>query len=76
MNKVILIEPILPHYRSDVFNLLDESEEFAVKRDISIGRQNPRYYEVLGGLEPGEKVIVSSYQNYADHDKLMLKHNR
>jgi HlyD family secretion protein len=56
--------------------VLDETEEFAVKRDISIGRQNPRYYEVLGGLEPGEKVIVSSYQNYADHDKLILKHNR
>ncbi|MEN8230563.1 MAG: HlyD family efflux transporter periplasmic adaptor subunit [Bacteroidota bacterium] len=56
--------------------VLDKTEEFAVKRDISIGRQNPRYYEVLGGLEPGEKVIVSSYQNYADHDKLILKHNR
>jgi len=56
--------------------VLDETEEFAVKRDISIGRQNPRYYEVLGGLEPGEKVIVSSYQNYADHDKLILKYNR
>jgi HlyD family secretion protein len=56
--------------------VLDETEEFAIKRDISIGRQNPRYYEVLGGLEPGEKVIVSSYQNYADHDKLILKHNR
>ena len=56
--------------------VLDETEEFAVKRDISIGRQNPRYYEVLGGLDPGEKVIVSSYQNYADHDKLILKHNR
>jgi HlyD family secretion protein len=56
--------------------VLDPSEEFAVKRDISIGRQNPRYYEVLSGLEPGEKVIVSSYQNYADHDKLILKHNR
>jgi len=56
--------------------VLDPSEEFAVKRDISIGRQNPRYYEVLEGLEPGEKVIVSSYQNYADHDKLILKHNR
>jgi len=56
--------------------VLDKTEEFAIKRDISIGRQNPRYYEVLGGLEPGEKVIVSSYQNYADHDKLILKHNR
>ncbi|MFO7669477.1 MAG: HlyD family efflux transporter periplasmic adaptor subunit [Bacteroidales bacterium] len=56
--------------------VLDPSGEFAVKRDISIGRQNPRYYEVLGGLDPGEKVIVSSYQNYADHDKLILKYNR
>jgi len=56
--------------------VVDASGEFAEKRDISIGRQNPRYYEVLGGLEPGEKVIVSSYQNYSDHDKLILKYNR
>ncbi len=56
--------------------VVDPSGEFAEKRDISIGRQNPRYYEVLAGLEPGEKVIVSSYQNYADHDKLILKYNR
>ncbi|MCF8225433.1 MAG: HlyD family efflux transporter periplasmic adaptor subunit [Bacteroidales bacterium] len=56
--------------------VLDPSGEFAVKRDISIGRQNPRYYEVLSGLEPGEKVITSSYQNFADHDKLILKNNR
>jgi HlyD family secretion protein len=56
--------------------VLDPSGEFAEKRDISIGRQNPMYYEVLAGLDPGEKVIVSSYQNYADHDKLILKNNR
>jgi HlyD family secretion protein len=56
--------------------VLDPSGQYATKRDISIGRQNPRYYEVLDGLEPGEKVIVSSYQNYADHDKLILKYNR
>jgi HlyD family secretion protein len=56
--------------------VLDPGGEFASKRDISIGRQNPRYYEVLDGLEPGEQVIVSSYQNYADHDKLILKYNR
>ena len=56
--------------------VVDASGEFAIKRDISIGRQNPRYYEVLSGLEPGEKVIVSSYQNYSDHDKLILKYNR
>jgi HlyD family secretion protein len=56
--------------------VVDPSGEFAVKRDISIGRQNPRFYEVLAGLDPGEKVIVSSYQNYGDHDKLILKNNR
>jgi len=55
--------------------VVDPSGEFAVKRDITIGRQNPRYYEVLGGLEAGEKVITSSYQNFADHDKLVLKNN-
>lgn len=56
--------------------VVDPSGEFAVKRDITIGRQNPRYYEVLSGLEPGEKVITSSYQNFADHDKLVLKKNK
>ena len=53
--------------------IIDESEEFAYRRDISIGRQNPRYYEVLSGLKPGEKVIISSYDTFGDVDKLMLK---
>ncbi len=53
--------------------VIDESGEFAYKREISIGRQNPRYYEVLGGLEPGEKVIISSYDTFGDVDKLILK---
>lgn len=53
--------------------VVDPSGDFAEKRNISIGRQNPRYYEVLDGLEAGEKVITSSYQNFADHDKLILK---
>ena len=44
----------------------------AVKREIRIGRQNPRYYEVLEGLEPGEKVITSSYDNYGDSDVLVF----
>jgi HlyD family secretion protein len=56
--------------------VVDPSGEFAEKREIRIGRQNPRFYEVLDGLEPGEKVITSSYQNFADHDKLVLKNNR
>ncbi len=53
--------------------VIDPSGVFAYKRDISIGRQNPRYYEVLGGLDVGEQVIVSSYDNFGDVDKLILK---
>ncbi len=49
------------------------SGEMAVKREISIGRQNPKYYEVLEGLNPGEKVIVSSYDNFNNVDKIILK---
>jgi HlyD family secretion protein len=53
--------------------VVDESGDFATKRNIRIGRQNPQYYEVLSGLQPGEKVIVSSYDNFNEVDKLMLK---
>jgi HlyD family secretion protein len=53
--------------------VLDESNEFATKREIKLGRQNPQVYEVLEGLEPGEKVIVSSYDNFEDFDRLVLK---
>ncbi len=55
--------------------VLDKSGDFAVKRDITLGRYNPKHYEVLDGLEPGEKVITSSYDNYADFDRLVLKDN-
>ncbi len=44
----------------------------AIRRDIRIGRQNPQYYEVIEGLEPGEKVITSSYDNFGDSDVLMF----
>ena len=45
----------------------------AVKREIRIGRQNPQYYEVLEGLETGEKVITSGYDNYGENDVLILQ---
>ena len=44
----------------------------AVRREIRIGRQNPQYYEVLEGLEPGEKVIISGYDSYGDCDVLVF----
>ena len=53
--------------------VLDKSEEFATRRDIKLGRQNPDVFEVIEGLEPGEKVITSSYDSYGDIDKLVLK---
>ena len=44
----------------------------ATRRDIKIGRQNPQYYEVVEGLEPGERVITSSYDNFGDSDVLVF----
>lgn len=45
----------------------------AVRRNITIGRQNPNFYEVTSGLEPGEKVITSAYDSYGDVQELILK---
>lgn len=53
--------------------VLAKDGKTATKRSIKIGRQNPSYYEVLEGLEAGEKVIVSSYSNYGDNEVLVLK---
>ena len=53
--------------------VVDESGEKAYKREIRIGRQNPQYYEVLEGLNPGERVITSSYDNFGDNEVLILK---
>ena len=52
--------------------VVDESGDRAVRRDIRIGRQNPQYYEVLEGLDPGEKVIISGYDNFGDKDILVF----
>jgi len=45
----------------------------AVRRPIRIGRQNPQYYEVEEGLQPGEKVIISNYESYRDNDRLIFR---
>ena len=44
----------------------------AVKREIRIGRQNPQFYEVLEGLEAGEKVITSGYDKFGDNQVLVF----
>ena len=53
--------------------VVDASGEKAYRRQIRIGRQNPQYYEVVEGLDAGERVITSSYDNFGDHDVLILK---
>lgn len=44
----------------------------AVRRDIKLGRKNPDNYEVLEGLQPGDQVITSSYENFGDNEVLLL----
>ena len=54
--------------------VINKSGESAVKRKITLGRQNPEVFEVLSGLQPGDRVITSSYDNYGDKiEKLVLK---
>ena len=53
--------------------VLDKEGRKAYRRKVRIGRQNPQYYEVLEGLEPGEKVIVSGYESYKDNEILVLE---
>jgi HlyD family secretion protein len=44
----------------------------AMKRNIRIGRQNPQFYEVLEGLEPGEKIITNSYDLFGNSDVVVI----
>jgi RND family efflux transporter MFP subunit len=52
---------------------VNESGDRAKKTTISIGRQNPRQYEVLEGLKPGERIIVTGYDNFGDAEEIILK---
>ena len=52
---------------------VDPSGDFATKRKIRIGRQNTNFYEVMEGLEPGEQVIISSYDSFGSKEKLVFK---
>ena len=53
--------------------VVDENEGRAYRREISLGRQNPDYFEVLSGLQPGEKVITSSYSTFGESEVLVLE---
>lgn len=53
--------------------VVDPSGSFAERRSIRTGQENPRFYQILEGLEPGEQVITSSYATFGDNEKLILK---
>jgi HlyD family secretion protein len=52
---------------------LSEDGKTALKADVLLGNQNQEYYEVLSGLQPGDKVVTSSYENYGTMQELILK---
>jgi HlyD family secretion protein len=52
---------------------VNENGTMAYRTEIQLGGQNPDYYEVLGGLKPGDKVVTSSYESYGDIQELVLK---
>ncbi|MDE6058349.1 MAG: efflux transporter periplasmic adaptor subunit, partial [Muribaculaceae bacterium] len=53
--------------------VVDASGKKAYRRNIRLGRQNPEYYEVLEGLEPGERVITNGYESYGEATVLKIK---
>lgn len=53
--------------------VVDKDGKHAYRRNIRVGRQNPQYYEVLEGLEKGERVIVSGYESFKDNEVLVLE---
>lgn len=50
--------------------VLNADGKSATRRNIRINRQNPQYYEVLEGLQPGDRVITSSYEHFGDNEIL------
>lgn len=49
-----------------------DAEGTATKRDVELGRQNPDRYEVLKGLQPGDRVITSRYATFNDADEIII----
>ncbi len=53
--------------------VLTADGEYAEKRSIKIGRQNPKYYELLEGIKSGEQVIISGYDIFGDNERIVFK---
>lgn len=70
-----ILVPVGGFYKNSGGNwifVVNEAGDKAERRSIRIGRKNSEYYEVLEGLEPGEKVISSSYDTFGDNEVLIL----
>ncbi len=52
---------------------LDADESRAVRTNIRLGQQNPEFFEVIEGLAPGDRVIISSYDTFGDNEVLELE---
>ena len=66
--------------RGDFYNItggrwiyrLNESGDKAVRVPITIGRQNPQQYEVLEGLQPGDRILISGYEKFGDAEQVKI----
>ena len=52
--------------------VLDADGAVATRREVQLGRRNPNTVEILAGLVPGDEVIISSYSNFIDVDRLLI----
>lgn len=55
-----------------IFKLTDDGKR-AVRVPLTVGRQNPKQYEVLDGLESGDRIILNGYSNYGDIEELSIE---
>lgn len=56
--------------------VVSKDKKSAIKRSVSLGKQNPEYYEVIEGLDTGEEIITSSYEFFKENDNLILNQNK
>lgn len=52
---------------------IEEGTNIARRVEIEIGRQNPEYFEVIKGLKPGDRVIVSGYDRIGDAEEVVIQ---
>ncbi|MBO9489846.1 efflux RND transporter periplasmic adaptor subunit [Endozoicomonas sp. G2_1] len=55
-----------------IFKIINDGQA-AIKQSIQIGRQNPKYFEVLSGLEEGDKVIISDYKTFKGYEVINIE---